>query len=129
MPELFELTVAESARRIREGSLSPVALMESLLGRSEKLEPSLKVWVTMDDKLAKALKETAHRSGKSFKEVVNETLRAGLTAGGTAPRARPYRLKPVSLGGVRSGYDLDKALQLADRIEDQEITRKLQMKK
>ncbi len=58
MPELFELTVAESARRIRDGSLSPVALMESLLGRSERLEPSQKVWVTMDDKLAL---ETARR--------------------------------------------------------------------
>ena len=65
MPELFELTVAESARRIREGSLSPAALMESLLGRSERLEPSLKVWVTMDDKLAL---ETARRRERELEQ-------------------------------------------------------------
>ncbi len=65
MPELFELTVAESARRIREGSLSPVTLMESVLGRSERLEPSLKVWVTMDDKLAL---ETARRRERELQQ-------------------------------------------------------------
>ena len=48
MPEPFELTVAQAARQIREGSLSPVTLMESLLERSDRMEPSLRVWVTLD---------------------------------------------------------------------------------
>jgi hypothetical protein len=38
-------------------------------------------------------------------------------------------LKPVSLGGVLSGSDLDKALALADALEDREIARKLEMRK
>ena len=33
MPELHELSVAEAAAQIREGTLSPVALAESLLAR------------------------------------------------------------------------------------------------
>ena len=52
MTELFDLTVAQAARQIKEGALSPVALMESLLARAETLEPSLKVWVTLDPEAA-----------------------------------------------------------------------------
>ena len=48
MPEPFELTVAESAEKIRDGELKSVALVESLLQRNDRLEPSLKAWVTLD---------------------------------------------------------------------------------
>ena len=48
MDEPFDLSVAQAAREIRERRLSPVALMESLLSRAELMEPSLKVWVTLD---------------------------------------------------------------------------------
>ena len=75
------------------------------------------------------LKEEAHRSGKSFKAVVNETLRAGLARGRLPPPARRYRLEPVSMGEVVGDYNLDKALQLAARLEDEEIVRELQQRK
>ncbi len=42
------LGVSESARQIRAGTLSPVALAESLFGRIDALEPSLQAWVTID---------------------------------------------------------------------------------
>ena len=48
MPEPFELTIAEAATQIRERRLSPVTLMESLLSRAAAMEPSLRVWVTLD---------------------------------------------------------------------------------
>ena len=48
MPEPFELTVGEAARAIREGELTPVALVESLLARVDALEPSLLAWVYLD---------------------------------------------------------------------------------
>ena len=89
----------------------------------------MRTTLTIDDQIAKRLKEAAHRSGRSFKEVVNETLREGLRSHPSTPRARPYRLEPASLGSVRAGYDLDQALQLADHLEDAEVVRKLQMKK
>jgi hypothetical protein len=49
---------------------------------------------------------------------------------GEAPvTPRPYRVKPVSLGGVVPGIDLTKVLRLADALEDDEIARKLELRK
>lgn len=48
MAELFDLTVAETEERIRRRELSSVALVESLLDRIERLDPTLKAWVTID---------------------------------------------------------------------------------
>jgi hypothetical protein len=88
----------------------------------------MRTTLTIDDHIASALKELAHRSGKPFKQVVNDTLRAGLSA--TPPRQRrPYKVKPAALGGVAPGINLDKALALADAIEDQELATKMQLRK
>ncbi|HEX6112546.1 MAG TPA: CopG family transcriptional regulator [Geminicoccaceae bacterium] len=88
----------------------------------------MRTTLTIEDHLARALKELAHRSGKPFKQVVNETLRAGL--GVThARRSRPYKVKPTALGGVLPGVNLDKALALADAIEDQELAAKMRLRK
>ena len=43
--EPYELTIAQASALIAAGELSPVALMESLLGRIHRLEPGLKAWV------------------------------------------------------------------------------------
>ena len=88
----------------------------------------MRTTLTIDDHIARALKDLAHRSGKPFKQVVNETLRAGLGASGTR-RSRPYKVKPVALGGVAPGINLDKAMALADAIEDQELRAKMQLRK
>lgn len=64
-----------------------------------------------------------------FKEVVNETLMAGLAVKKNPSTTKPYRLKSVSMGYVASDLNLDKALQLADALEDEELVRKLYMKK
>ena len=89
----------------------------------------MRTTLTIDDQIAKALKALAHRSGKPFKQVVNEALRAGLAVGSSQPAARPYRVKPVSLGGVHPGIDPVEALRLADALEDDEIKRKLERRK
>jgi hypothetical protein len=89
----------------------------------------MRTTITLEDQIAKALKNTAHRTGKPFKQVVNETLRAGLRAGEAAGKPRPYRIKPVSLGGVMPGVDIRQALRLADALEDEEIARKLMSRK
>jgi len=89
---------------------------------------AMRTTLTIDDRIAKVLKESAYRSGRSFKEVVNETLRKGLDAERTV-NPKPYRLKPASLGRAAAGMDLRKALLLADRIEEEEVARKLEMRK
>ena len=48
MPQPYELSATEAARQIRSRALSPVELMESLLGRIDALEPSLKAWQYLD---------------------------------------------------------------------------------
>jgi hypothetical protein len=89
----------------------------------------MRTTLTIDDRLARELKEIAHRSGKPFKQLVNETLHAGLSAQKAPPKARRYRLKPASLGQPLPGIDLDKALQVADALEDVETVRKVEIRK
>ncbi len=48
MPEPYELSVSEAAAQIRQGNLSPVDLVESLLARIDALDGDLKAWVTID---------------------------------------------------------------------------------
>jgi aspartyl-tRNA(Asn)/glutamyl-tRNA(Gln) amidotransferase subunit A len=48
MPELFDLTAAEAARRIRAGSLTATALVEACLRRIDALEPGVGAWVHLD---------------------------------------------------------------------------------
>jgi aspartyl-tRNA(Asn)/glutamyl-tRNA(Gln) amidotransferase subunit A len=48
MPEFHELTAYEAAQRIRQGELSPVALVEALLRQIDRLEPKIEAWVTID---------------------------------------------------------------------------------
>jgi len=85
--------------------------------------------ITLDDDLAAALKEAAFRSKTSFKAVLNRALRAGLSRGAPARRPKRYRLDPVHLGGVVPGIDLDRALRLADALEDEALARKLELRK
>jgi hypothetical protein len=89
----------------------------------------MRTTLTLDDDLAAALKERAKRSGRPFKEVVNLIVRQGLEAEMAPPPIRRYRLEPSSLGGARPGIDLDRALRLADALEDAEIARKLELRK
>ncbi len=88
----------------------------------------MRTTLTLDDPLAKELKKLAAETGQPFKNVVNETLRAGLRRPSAAPR-RAYRLTPVAMGAPKPGVDLGKALQLADHLEDGAITAKLEQRK
>jgi len=88
----------------------------------------MRTTLTIDDQVARSLRETAHRSGRPFKQVVNETLRKGLQALGQ-PEAKPYRLPTASLGGVRPDVSLDKALTLVETLEDAAIAMKLELRK
>ena len=89
----------------------------------------MRTTLTLDDDLAATLKERAFRQGKAFKQVVNEALRAGLAADAAPPKPRRYRIRPASLGTVRSGVDLDRILRLAGDLEDEGIARKLELRK
>ncbi len=89
----------------------------------------MRTTLTIDDKLAKALRKIAYESGRPFKEVVNRALRQGIEAEQDLPKSRPYRVNPVALGGILPGINLDKALRLADEMADAEIATKLRLRK
>jgi hypothetical protein len=89
----------------------------------------MRTTLTLEEPLAKALKKVSHQSGKSFKQVVNETLRAGLAAQRAPRTTGAYKITPAALGGPLPGINLDKALQLADFLEDAQLASKLELRK
>ena len=89
---------------------------------------SMRTTLTIDDDLAKELREKAHQTGSSFKDVVNKAIRAGLTHIDKPKRIKAYKCKTYSLG-YPPREDLDHALNLADRLESEEIARKLSLRK
>ena len=48
--DLFDLTAADAARQIRDGAVSPVALLEACLDRIDACEPEIRAWVHVDRK-------------------------------------------------------------------------------
>ena len=89
----------------------------------------MRTTLTIEDRIARDLKQIAHRSGKPFKTVVNETLRAGLMGDQEKRKPKRYRLRTASLGEVRPGINLDKSLATADVLEDEELARKMDLRK
>jgi hypothetical protein len=76
----------------------------------------------LDPDVAEALKQMALRRRQPFKVVLNTIVRAGLAAERTGVGRYKVPARPM---GLRAGIDLDKALALADSLEDEERIRKL----
>ena len=86
----------------------------------------MRTTLTIDDDLAMALKDLARSSGKSFKAVVNEVVRNGLTAGEKPLTGRePFRVAAARRGFL-PGIDPLKLNQLVDELEvDSFVSRRL----
>jgi hypothetical protein len=84
----------------------------------------MRTTLTIDDALLRQLRQKALDSGKPFKQVVNETLRAGLERPAPVARRR-YVCPTFAMGEPLWPVNLDKALALAAELEDQEIVAKL----
>jgi hypothetical protein len=82
----------------------------------------MRTTVTLDPDVEARLREVARERGISFKEALNNAIRAGLMA---ARGEREYRT-PARQLGLRLGVNLDKALQLAADLEDDEIVHDLE---
>ena len=74
----------------------------------------MRTTITIDGDLYTLLKDAAHRSGRSFTQVLNDALRAGLM--GAAGQAPPYKQRVFSLGLPK--VDLSKAGALAADLDD-----------
>ncbi len=70
----------------------------------------MRTTLTIDDDLARELRDVATKSGNSFKDVVNDALRKGLG------RPKRFRVRPKACG-FRSGIDITRLNQLVDELE------------
>jgi hypothetical protein len=86
----------------------------------------MRTTVTLDPDVAAKLKAVARERGISFKQALNQAVRAGLGPGRRAARPFQQYTQPM---GLRPGLSLDKALRLAASLEDEEIIRKLELRK
>jgi len=73
--------------------------------------------VTLDEDVASRLRSEMHRSGKPFKQALNEALRRGLVARDAAPRRPAFHVKARDLGRLRTGVSLDDIGGLLDQLE------------
>jgi aspartyl-tRNA(Asn)/glutamyl-tRNA(Gln) amidotransferase subunit A len=62
MSDFHDLTAAEAARQIKAGAVSPVELIDALLGRIERSQSVLKTFVTVDAEGARAAAKAAEQA-------------------------------------------------------------------
>ena len=87
----------------------------------------MRTTVTLDPDVLSLLRKAMREGGLSFKAALNQAIREGLVR--RRPRnGSPYRLKTRPMG-YRPDLPLDKALSLAAALEDEEIARKLSVRK
>jgi hypothetical protein len=73
--------------------------------------------LTLDDDVAGKLKAETRRSGRSFREVVNDTLRRGLATRRETQRGAPFRVAARDLGELAPGLVLDSVADLLEQVE------------
>jgi hypothetical protein len=76
---------------------------------------STRTTLTLDDDVAAGLKRAVRATGRPFRAVVNDAIRAGLEAEATRTPA-PFKVTPFDLG-LRKGVEIDSISELLDRLE------------
>ncbi|HEY5520642.1 MAG TPA: hypothetical protein VIK08_08290 [Candidatus Limnocylindrales bacterium] len=85
----------------------------------------MRTTLTLDEDVAHRLGELTRLTGASFKQVVNETLRAGLQVSDKpANPLPPFQVTPKA-GGFRRGVDVRRLNQLNDELESEQLLDKL----
>lgn len=78
----------------------------------------MRITVTLEPDVVRIVRDRMKRTRVSFNEALNDAIRAG-----TAP-VRRFEQQSFSLGSVQK-FRWDKALAVADALEDEGITRTL----
>lgn len=82
----------------------------------------MRTTLRIDDDLLRELKQRAADAKVSLAQLVNDVLRRGLAAPDPEPVER-FEQPTFAMGPAR--VDLTKALSIADTLEDEEVSRKL----
>lgn len=85
----------------------------------------MRTTITLDPDVEALVRKAMRERGLSFKQAVNEAIRAGLAPRSEQPTTgtRTFRM------GFNPMIPLDKALRLAGDLEDEELIRKLAARK
>jgi hypothetical protein len=70
----------------------------------------------LDEDVRAKLEAEMRKSGKSFKETVNETLRFGLLSRQKVHQAKPFKVQARNMG-LRPGFSYDKVWDLIEEVE------------
>lgn len=77
----------------------------------------MRTTLTLDEDVARRLQAEVRRSGKPFKEVVNERLRFALSSRPDKKPEPPFEIRPRDLGALRPGLSLDDVGALLEAAE------------
>lgn len=77
----------------------------------------MRTTLTLDDDVAARLRAEARRTGRPFKQVVNECLRRGLLRPRRAAGRAPFRVVARDLGALKPGLSLDNIAELLEVVE------------
>lgn len=77
----------------------------------------MRTTLTLDDDVAAKLKAEARRSGRSFRAIVNETLRRGLVTRRVPSPREPFKVVTRDLGKLLPGLSLDSVADLIEQVE------------
>lgn len=80
----------------------------------------MRTTVTLDPDVDQLIKRAMRERGLTFKEAINEAIRAGATPGHSST---PPEFATHDMG--EPAVDVTKALRLAGELEDEELVRKL----
>ena len=86
----------------------------------------MRTTTTLDPDVQVLLRKVMKERGISFKEALNSAVRMGLTQ--ARPKERSFAQKTFSLGREQN-FRWDKVLETAAAIEDEELIRKLSLRK
>lgn len=87
----------------------------------------MRTTVTLDPDVERLIKDSMRERGISFKEALNDAARTGLL-GAKRRRARKFVQKSFRMGEGQE-FRWDKALATAEAMEDEELSRKLSLRK
>lgn len=87
----------------------------------------MRTTVTLDSDAEALLRKLMRERGISFKEALNQAVRLGIGARHSQSR-KQFRQKTYRMG-FRPDFRWDKALAIADALEDEERARKLELRK
>jgi hypothetical protein len=76
----------------------------------------IRTTITLYEDVREKLEAEMRKSGKSFKETVNETLRVGLLSRQKTVPSKPFKVRPKAMG-LKPGYNYDKVWELIEQVE------------